>query len=364
MPTRRYTEEQFRTALEDPAVRTMADLCRALGIVPRGANYETVRAYAARLRIDLDRKLMLHHLGVTEDALVAAALEAASMGDLLRHFDLPDGGGSRRRLRLLLGDAAPDASKMPVGPDGRRARRSYTDEELLEALDESRNYSELCERLGLRPISGTHRRLREHAARLGTPIPANWSRPGPIGTDGVPRRSTTPGDPALPRAGFDPQDLRAAVAAASSIAQAIRGLGHEPTGATRKWFARDVRLHDIDISHFPPATARGGRPRRPIERLLVRDIQISSNDLRHRLLEEGIKQPRCEGGLRTRWEGRPMPLELDHIDGDRTNNLLENIRLLCPNCHASTPTYRGRNIGRRPATSRRRPPNDDEAEAP
>lgn len=62
MPTRRYTEEQFRTALEDPAVRTMADLCRALGIVPRGANYETVRAYAARMGLDLDRRLALHHL--------------------------------------------------------------------------------------------------------------------------------------------------------------------------------------------------------------------------------------------------------------------------------------------------------------
>jgi hypothetical protein len=63
-------------------------------------------------------------------------------------------------------------------------------------------------------------------------------------------------------------------------------------------------------------------------------------------VEEGLKDHRCEACDLTRWRGRPIPLELDHIDGDRTNNELQNLRLLCPNCHALTPTYRGRNIGR------------------
>jgi len=45
----------------------------------------------------------------------------------------------------------------------------------------------------------------------------------------------------------------------------------------------------------------------------------------------------------TEWLGRPIPLELHHIDGNRDNNVLENYQLLCPNCHALTDSYRGRN---------------------
>jgi 5-methylcytosine-specific restriction endonuclease McrA len=46
------------------------------------------------------------------------------------------------------------------------------------------------------------------------------------------------------------------------------------------------------------------------------------------------------------WNGKELRLELDHIDGDSTNNLVENLRLLCPNCHSQTPTYKAKNIGR------------------
>ncbi len=56
---------------------------------------------------------------------------------------------------------------------------------------------------------------------------------------------------------------------------------------------------------------------------------------------------------RERWNGRPIPLELDHVSGVRDDNRLNNLRLLCPNCHAQTPTYRGRNIGARKMSSAR-----------
>lgn len=68
-----------------------------------------------------------------------------------------------------------------------------------------------------------------------------------------------------------------------------------------------------------------------------------TNKLRIRLLCEGIKENKCEMCKCTTWLENPIPLELDHIDGIRHNHKLSNLRLLCPNCHALTSTYRGKN---------------------
>ena len=64
-----------------------------------------------------------------------------------------------------------------------------------------------------------------------------------------------------------------------------------------------------------------------------------------RLVEEGYKVHKCEECEGTTWCGEAIPLELNHIDGNRYNWNLDNLELLCPNCHAQTDTYRGKNIG-------------------
>ena len=80
-----------------------------------------------------------------------------------------------------------------------------------------------------------------------------------------------------------------------------------------------------------------------LEEYLQNSADIQTNKVRTKLLEEGIKEHRCECCGLTEWLGEPIPLELHHIDGDRTNNVLENYQLLCPNCHAFTDSYRGKN---------------------
>lgn len=74
--------------------------------------------------------------------------------------------------------------------------------------------------------------------------------------------------------------------------------------------------------------------------------QYQSNKLRTRLIQEGIKTHKCEWCGNKEWRGKPISLEVDHINGIRNDHKLENLRLLCPNCHAQTNTYRGKNIGR------------------
>lgn len=72
---------------------------------------------------------------------------------------------------------------------------------------------------------------------------------------------------------------------------------------------------------------------------------------KHIIDERGHKCSCC--GL-SEWMGQEIPLELDHIDGDSTYNFSINLRLLCPNCHAQTDTYKGRNIGKGRASRRQR----------
>lgn len=72
--------------------------------------------------------------------------------------------------------------------------------------------------------------------------------------------------------------------------------------------------------------------------------QYQTNKLRIRLIKEGIKEERCEVCGITEWNGKPVSFELDHIDGNRVNHKLINLRIICPNCHSQTHTYRARNI--------------------
>ena len=72
--------------------------------------------------------------------------------------------------------------------------------------------------------------------------------------------------------------------------------------------------------------------------------KVQSNKLRRKLLREGLKEAKCECCGNDQWNGVPIPLEVHHKDGNKTNNELDNLQILCPNCHALTPTYRGKNI--------------------
>ena len=134
------------------------------------------------------------------------------------------------------------------------------------------------------------------------------------------------------------------MARARTRREALRLLGDTPGSVAYRRLERGIQRHGIDASHLTPRAAGGQR--RPLDQLLVEDSRANTTRLRHRLIEEGYKDPACEDCGTRRWLEQPVPLELDHINGDRSDNRLTNLQLLCPNCHALTPTYRGRNIGR------------------
>lgn len=109
----------------------------------------------------------------------------------------------------------------------------------------------------------------------------------------------------------------------------------------------------FNLASWHQAVKRGAIVARPaampIEMLLVKGrIQTNRSHLKQRLLAAGLKENRCELCGITEWEGKPLSMQLHHKDGDGTNNELDNLELLCPNCHAQTDTYGGRNGHRRP----------------
>lgn len=84
----------------------------------------------------------------------------------------------------------------------------------------------------------------------------------------------------------------------------------------------------------------------PLEEILSgKHPQYQSNKLRLRLLSEKIFEHKCTNCGLSEWLNNPIPLELEHIDGNSSNNKLDNLTMLCPNCHSLTPTFRGRNKG-------------------
>ena len=84
----------------------------------------------------------------------------------------------------------------------------------------------------------------------------------------------------------------------------------------------------------------------PLQEYLNSSLDIQSNKVKNKLLREGYKNHQCECCGMTEWLGQPIPLELHHKDGNRNNNTLENYQLLCPNCHAFTDSYRGKNCAK------------------
>jgi len=152
------------------------------------------------------------------------------------------------------------------------------------------------------------------------------------------------------------EGLATAVATSPSVRAVLQKLALHPTGANYKAIYRHVARLGLDTSHFlGQAHLRGKQhswgARIALEAILVANSSYTNlRRLKNRLRQRGLIEDRChECGL-TEWRGRPLALVLDHINGLNDDHRLENLRLLCPNCHSQTPTFAGRNVGRRRKT--------------
>ena len=128
--------------------------------------------------------------------------------------------------------------------------------------------------------------------------------------------------------------------------------GHVRSGETLKRIYKNPDNHRCQICEldFQSSQQLAGH-NRTVHNRLFEDIKSDGARKNVLLRERGHK---CEVCGLNEWCDKMMPIELDHVDGDCTNNSKENLRLICPNCHAQTDTYKGKNVGRVVGSKRQR----------
>lgn len=200
--------------------------------------------------------------------------------------------------------------------------RSWTKEQLVAAVEKSTTIYEVVLALGLKYNSQTHRYIRDWILEYKIPT------------------SNLKVDVGLKikyneRAWTDEQ-LKEAVENSTSISQIAEKIKLRPIGSNYTHIKKHLARLGLSllVSETPP------RKFRTLEELLQKDVRISSYELKIKLLKNGIFKDECVlCKLGPVWRDKPIHLQLDHKNGDGTDNRLENLRILCPNCHSQTETF-------------------------
>jgi len=127
------------------------------------------------------------------------------------------------------------------------------------------------------------------------------------------------------------EDVRNAVANNFSLANVIRELGLIPAGGNYQTIKQLIAELDLDVSHHTGCAWNKGR-------YLNRSELKGKPAIKAALIRD--RGHLCEVCLNAEWRGVPITIELEHIDGNRLNDHNNNLKLLCPNCHSQTKTWR------------------------
>lgn len=145
------------------------------------------------------------------------------------------------------------------------------------------------------------------------------------------------------------EKLETAVNNSLSIAGVCRELEMKPCGGNYKTLYSKIKEWSINTNHFTGAAWNQGKKFIPfgktynlIDVLIENSPYKNGNSLKKRLFKEGLKTKECEECGIDKWNDKEIVLELEHINGDNTDNRMENLKILCPNCHSQTPTFRNK----------------------
>ncbi|MFD8422317.1 HNH endonuclease [Streptomyces sp. NPDC059466] len=319
------------------------------------------------------------------ERLAQVVAEARDWTDLMRRLGLEPSGGRRRVLQEKA-----VAYGLDTGHFARRTPwRKYPDTAIAEAAASSSSLREVALKLGATPATGTLSHLRRRIAAAGIDVDHFL---------GIKRSDS--------ELSFTTEELREAAAAANSVRGVARALGVADDSRSRAALAHMLRTRGVDIEHF--SHRRLAIPEDRLRDLVehctsyadvMRGLGLEVNDTNHRRIRRAVTRiglgtshfkrrswgrpadpapaeraskvlavlPEAAGrtnrtqlhralteigvpylcvtcGNTGEWLGRPITLQIDHVDGNWRDNRRENLRYLCPNCHALTATWCRRSV--------------------
>ncbi len=153
---------------------------------------------------------------------------------------------------------------------------------------------------------------------------------------------------------FTPAELQKLLDTSDSYSDLLRKIGLNPKGGNPETLKKIIKEYELDEtqlninrSNFKIKNAINThiKTKIPMEDIFSNKyIYHSSSNLLKRLINEEYKEYKCEGCGISEWLGKPLSLQLEHIDGNHLNNSFENLKILCPNCHSQTITFAGKNV--------------------
>lgn len=142
---------------------------------------------------------------------------------------------------------------------------------------------------------------------------------------------------------FSEQEQRSVVSRCSSMAQLLKELGYGTVHGNQSiTVKRRLEKYGISTDHFNSSQCRSNRS---TENVFVKNSTANQTTLRRWYIKGNYSEYKCAiCGQDPIWNGRDLVLTLDHTDGNNSNNVLSNLRWLCPNCHSQTRTFAGKNV--------------------
>lgn len=209
--------------------------------------------------------------------------------------------------------------------------QSVSDEKFSKAVLSSSNIREILLKLKLHPAGANYKMVKTRCEKLSLPIPSTRT------------------DLARFRATISDNDIINVCASNFSMRSSLSAFDLKDFSSNVKWIKSKIDELSINTSHWRGKGHLKGKthdwtPKIPLENILVENSDYQSSfRLKKRLLKAGLLDYKCEICSLDSWLDQPISLQLDHINGINNDHRLDNLRLLCPNCHSQTSTFAGKN---------------------